>query len=109
MAAVTLGTTLAAYHAGSRWRLRADQRLLFEDFDDGIVMFDAGVGATHLLNASAAETLAIILETPNLNAAELHARLVSRLELDEFLLPVSAVEELLHRLEDLNLVCAEEV
>ena len=30
------------------WRLPAGQRLLFEDFDDGIVMFDALVGATHL-------------------------------------------------------------
>jgi hypothetical protein len=49
-----------------------------------------------------------MLETPNLNAAELHARLVSRLELDELVLPVSAVEELLHQLEDLNLVSAEE-
>jgi PqqD family protein of HPr-rel-A system len=100
---------LAAYPSGLRWRLRADQRLLFEDFDDGIVMFDAGVGATHLLNVTAAEALAVILESPDLDVAEVHARLVSRLGLDERVLPVSAVEELLHRLEDLNLVCAEEL
>ena len=88
------------------WRLPAGQRLLFEDFDDGIVMFDALVGATHLLNASAAETLAIVEDAPGLAAAVIHRRLLDRLRISEAALPLPALEELLWRLEDLNLVCA---
>lgn len=91
-----------------RWELPSGQRLLFEDFDDGIVMFDAGAGATHLLNATAAETLAIVEETPGLVAVDLHRRLLQRLELDEGVLPLAALEELLLRLEDLGLVCARD-
>jgi len=87
-----------------RWRIRAGQRFVFEDFDDGIVMFDALVGATHLLNASAAEALAIIQESPGVATAAIHRRLLERLELTEEVLPLAAVEELLWRLEDLNLV-----
>jgi len=87
------------------WRLPAGQRLLFEDFDDGIVMFDALVGATHLQNASAAETLAIVEDAPGLATAEIHRRLLERLGLPESALPLPALEELLWRLEDLNLVC----
>jgi PqqD family protein of HPr-rel-A system len=87
------------------WRLPAGQRLLFEDFDDGIVMFDALVGATHLLNASAAETLAIVEDAPGLATAEIHRRLLERLGIPESALPLPALEELLWRLEDLNLVC----
>jgi PqqD family protein of HPr-rel-A system len=89
-----------------RWRLPAGQRLLFEDFDDGIVMFDALVGATHLLNASAAETLAIIEDAPGSPTAVIHRRLLERLEIPQAELPLSALEELLWRLEDLNLICA---
>ena len=88
------------------WRLPAGQRLLFEDFDDGIVMFDALVGATHLLNASAAETLAIIEDAPGVVTAVIHSRLLERLEIPEGALPLPALEELLRRLEDLNLICA---
>jgi PqqD family protein of HPr-rel-A system len=88
------------------WRLRPGQRLLFEDFDDGIVMFDALVGATHLLNASAAETLAIVEDAPGLATAVIHRRLLERLGIAEAALPLSALDELLWRLEDLNLVCA---
>jgi PqqD family protein of HPr-rel-A system len=88
------------------WRLPAGQRLLFEDFDDGIVMFDALVGATHLLNASAAETLAIVEDAPGVMTAVIHRRLLERLDIPEAALPLRAVEELLWRLEDLNLVRA---
>jgi PqqD family protein of HPr-rel-A system len=88
------------------WRLPAGQRLLFEDFDDGIVMFDALVGATHLMNASAAETLAIVEDAPGVVTAVIHRRLLERLGIPEAELPLSALEELLWRLENLNLICA---
>lgn len=88
------------------WRIPDGQRLLYEDFDDGIVMFDALVGSTHLLNASAAETLALVQETPNLTAPEIHRRLLERLRIGDDALPRGALEELLWRLEDLNLVAA---
>jgi PqqD family protein of HPr-rel-A system len=89
-----------------RWSIPDGQRLVFEDFDDGTVMFDALVGATHLLNASAAEALTIVQATPGLPAAAIHHRLLERLQVAENVLPLAAVEELLWRLEDLNLVSA---
>jgi PqqD family protein of HPr-rel-A system len=88
------------------WRLPTGQRLLFEDFDDGIVMFDAAVGATHLLNPTAAEALAIVQEHPGLSTAELHAQLLRRLEIAADVLPAAALAELMRRLEDLQLVSA---
>jgi PqqD family protein of HPr-rel-A system len=90
--------------ASPRWRLPSGQRLLFEDFDDGTVMFDATVGATHLLTPTAAEALAIIQDRPGLSTAELHAELLARLELGADVLPAAALTELLRRLEDLQLV-----
>jgi PqqD family protein of HPr-rel-A system len=90
----------------SRWRIPVGQRFVIEDFDDGIVMFDALVGATHLLNVSAAETLAIVRDSPGLATAAIHRSLLDRLELGEEALPLAALEELLWRLEDLNLVVA---
>jgi PqqD family protein of HPr-rel-A system len=90
----------------ARWRVPSGQRLLFEDFEDGIVMFDAAVGATHLLNPTAAEALAVVVEHPGLATAELHRRLLARLEIDAQALPPAALAELLRRLEDLNLVRA---
>ena len=89
-----------------RWRVPDGQRLVFDDFDDGIVMFDALVGATHLLNASAAETLAIVQESPGLATDAIHRRLLERLQVAEATLPFAALEELLWRLEDLNLIAA---
>lgn len=89
-----------------RWRIPNGQRLLYEDFDDGIVMFDALVGSTHLLNASAAETLAIVQETPDLSATAIHRRLLERLGIGDDALPLAALEELLWQLEDLSLVAA---
>ena len=88
------------------WRIPDGQRLLYEDFDDGIVMFDALVGSTHLLNATAAETLALIQETPNLTAPDIHRRLLERLGIGDDALPQAALAELLWHLEDLNLVAA---
>ncbi len=87
-----------------RWEIPAGQRLLFEDFDDGILVYDALFGATHLLNASAAETLAVIQESPGLASEAIHRRLLDRLILSDAALPLAAVEELLWRLEDLYLV-----
>ena len=89
-----------------RWRIPAGQHFVIEDFDDGIVMFDALVGATHLLNVSAADTLAIVGESPGLATAAIHRCLLERLELGEEALPLAALEELLWQLEDLNLVVA---
>lgn len=91
---------------GPRWRLPAGQHLLFEDFDDGIVLFDAAVGATHLLNPTAAEALAIVQEVPGLATDDLHARLLARLEIGGDALPRAALDELMRRLEDLQLVSA---
>jgi PqqD family protein of HPr-rel-A system len=92
--------------AEPHWRVPAGQHFVIEEFDDGIVMFDALVGATHLLNVTAAETLAIVSESPDLATAAIHRRLLDRLELGEEALPLAALEELLWRLEDLNLVAA---
>ena len=89
-----------------RWRLPADQRLVFEEFDDGILVFDARVGGTHLVNATAAEALEIIADTPDLTAPQIHRRVLERLGLPEDALPLPAVEELLRRLADLCLVGA---
>lgn len=89
-----------------RWRPPPGQRFVFEDFDDGIVLFDALVGGTHLVNATAAEALALIEESPGLRLNEIHARLLERLEVGADALPQAAVEELLRRLADLGLVTA---
>ena len=88
------------------WRILPGQRLRFEDFDDGIVMFDALVGATHLINASAAEALAIVESSPGISTADLHARLLERLDIADSALSLEDVDELLWRLEFLNIVCA---
>jgi len=90
--------------ADIHWRIPSGQRLLFEDFDDGIVVFDALVGSTHLLNVTAAETLAIIEAEPGLAAQAIHARLLARLDVGADSLALAAVDELLWRLEDLNLI-----
>ena len=88
------------------WRIPAGQHFVFEDFEDGIVMFDALSGATHLLNSSAAETLAIVQESPGLTTAAIHRRLLERLEMKAEVLPFAALEELLWQLEHLNLIAA---
>jgi PqqD family protein of HPr-rel-A system len=89
-----------------RWRIPADQRLVFEDFDDGILLFDGKVGSTHLMNATAAETLAIVEATPDLTTPQIHALLLARLELAPEALPLTALEELLGRLAALSLIAA---
>ena len=89
------------------WRIAPGQRLLFQDFEDGVVLFDALVGSTHLLDASAAETLAIIEEAPGLDASAIHAKLLERLQLSAEALPLATVETLLHRFEALALVSVE--
>ena len=89
------------------WRLPAGQRLLFEDFDDGIVMFDALVGSTHLVSVTAAETLAIVNEAPGLTAPVIYRRLLERTAVEEAALPFAALRELLWQLENLNLVTAD--
>ena len=93
-----------AFQADIHWRIPTGQRLVFEDFDDGIVAFDALVGSTHLLNVTAAEALATIEAEPGLGGQAIHARLLARLDVGAESLPLSAVDELLWRLEDLNLI-----
>ena len=88
----------------ARWRIPPCQRFVCEEFDDRVVMFDALVGSTHLLNVTAAEALAIVAESPGLDTPAVHRELLARLGLDADALPQPAVEELLWRLEDLNLV-----
>jgi len=92
--------------AHPRWRLPPGQRLVFEDYEDGIVLFDVLVGGTHLVNATAAEALAIVEHSPGLSAAQIHARLLDQLQLAPDALPLAAVEELLRRLAALDLVAA---
>jgi PqqD family protein of HPr-rel-A system len=87
-----------------RWRVPNDQRFVFADFDDGILMFDARVGSTHLLNATAVEALLILEESPDLSADEVYRALVERLELNPGALPFEAVAELLWQLENLGFV-----
>ena len=89
------------------WRVAPGQRLLFQDFDDGVVLFDALVGSTHLLDPSAAETLAIIAEAPGLDASAIHAELLRRLELPADAVPLATIEALLQRFEALALVAAQ--
>ncbi len=89
------------------WRIAPGQRLLFQDFEDGVVLFDALVGSTHLLDASAAETLSIIEEAPALPASAIHALLLERLELSAEALPLATLDALLQRFEAMALVSAE--
>ena len=88
------------------WRIAAGQRLLFEDFDDGVVMFDTRVGSTHLLNATSADALAILQAETPLTAEAIHSRLLERLELSPETLPLIAVEQLLGYLDNLGIVSA---
>lgn len=70
-------------------------------------MFDALVGSTHVLDPSAAEMLAVIEETPGLDAAAIRERLGNRLALADGALPLSVVAGLLQQFELLNLVRAD--
>jgi PqqD family protein of HPr-rel-A system len=81
--------------------------LLFQDFDDGVVLFDTLRGSTHLLDASAAETLAIIEEAPGLDTSAIHDLLLQRLDLSPAALPVATVESLLQRFEAMALLSVE--
>jgi len=87
-----------------RWRIPSDQRLVFADFDDGTLMFDARVGSTHLLNPTAVETLSILEESPDLSADDIYRALLERLELNPDTLPFDAIVELMWQLENLGLV-----
>ena len=77
---------------------------MFEELDDGVLLFDALVGGTHLVNLTAQEALAALLDAPGLTAAELHGRVLERLDLDSTALPLDAVESLLQRLAELDIV-----
>ena len=90
-----------------RWRVPDGQRFAFEDFDDGIVMFDARVGSTHLLSVTAAEMLSVIETSPGSTTPALYRTLLARLGADEQALSYPAVIELLWHLENLHLVTAE--
>ena len=87
-----------------RWRIAPGQRLHFEEFEDGTVMFDTMVGATHLLNATAAEAIDIVVAHPDLDAGEIQRRICERLRLTTDALPLDAVRDLLEQLEDLNVL-----
>lgn len=87
-----------------RWRIAPGQRLVFEDLDDGVLLYDALVGGTHLLNATAAEMLCLIEERPGLSADAIRDALIARLELPPASLPVESVEELLQWLARLDIV-----
>jgi PqqD family protein of HPr-rel-A system len=89
-----------------RWRLPPGQRLAFEELDDGIVVYDALVGGTHLVSAVAAEALTLLASMPGLTSPALHALLLDRLALDTGTLPLAAVDELLRRLAALDLAAA---
>jgi PqqD family protein of HPr-rel-A system len=88
----------------SRWRVPDGQHFAFADFDDGIVVFDARVGATHLVNATAAEALALVDQTPGIATDDIYRKLLECLNLDEGLLPRDAIVEMMWQLENLGLV-----
>ena len=90
-----------------RWRIAPGQRLSFEDFDDGIVLFDSLAGSTHVLDPTAAEALAVVGESPGLDADTIRKCLVDRLALAGDTLRLSVVEALLERFELLNLLRAD--
>jgi PqqD family protein of HPr-rel-A system len=90
-----------------RWRIPRCQRFVFQDYDDGIVMFDALVGSTHVLSVSAAETLALIGDAPGLPAPEIHRLVLERTGAAAEALTYAALVELLWQLENLELVAAE--
>ena len=96
----------SATRDASRWRVADGQHFVFADFDDGILMFDARVGSTHLINATAAEALSIVEGSLGVSADNVHRALLQRLELDPGALPFEAVVELLWQLENLGLVTA---
>lgn len=97
----------AAATAAPTWRVPRGQSLVFEELDDGVMLFDALVGGTHLVNVTAAEMLALIDECPGLTTAEVRERLVSRLGVPDEALPLNAVEDLLQWLARLNIVAAQ--
>jgi PqqD family protein of HPr-rel-A system len=90
--------------ADVRWRIAAGQRLVLEDLDDGVLLYDARVGGTHLLNATAAEMLSVIEDTPGLTTAAIRTELIARMELAQASLPLESLEALLQWLAQLNIV-----
>ncbi|HEY4138046.1 MAG TPA: hypothetical protein VGN65_06320, partial [Casimicrobiaceae bacterium] len=57
-----------------------------------------------LLNATAAEALSIVHETPGLATMEIYRMLLERLDLGEQALPFDTVADLMWQLENLGLV-----
>jgi PqqD family protein of HPr-rel-A system len=90
-----------------RWRIAPGQRLIFEDMDDGVLLYDALVGRTHLLNATAAEMLSVLERTPGLSSDAIRTRVAEELELPADALPRPAIDELLDWLERLGIVVAQ--
>jgi PqqD family protein of HPr-rel-A system len=90
-----------------RWRIAPGQRLVVEDMDDGVLLYDALVGRTHLLNATAAEMLSVIEQTPGLTADEIRTRVAARLDIPLESLPLPAVDELLDWLARLCIVIGQ--
>jgi PqqD family protein of HPr-rel-A system len=84
----------------------AGQSLVYEELDDGVMLFDVLVGGTHLINATAAELLLLIEQSPGLTTEQLHARLAARLEVTAEQLPLGAVDDILQWLARLNIVAA---
>jgi PqqD family protein of HPr-rel-A system len=89
------------------WRISPGQRLVFEDMDDGVLLYDALVGRTHLLNATAAEMLTVIEQTPGLSSDAIRLRVAQELQLTADALPLPAVEELLDWFARLGIVVAQ--
>jgi len=88
----------------TRWCVPPGQHFAFADFDDGIVVFDARVGSTHLVNATAAEALSIVDGTPGIATVGIHRTLLERLALEEDALAFETVVDLMWQLENLGLV-----
>lgn len=88
------------------WRIAPGQRLVFEDMDDGVLLYDSLVGRTHLLNATAAETLTVLERNPGLTSDAIRRHVTEALDLPVDALPLSAVEELLDWFERLGILVA---
>jgi len=69
-----------------------------------VLLFDARVGGTHLVNATAAELLGLVQSLPGLTSTQIQARLIEALGLAATDLPVTAVEDVLERFAALDIV-----
>jgi PqqD family protein of HPr-rel-A system len=85
------------------YRVSGDVNLLWRQWDDEYIVFDAVSGDTHLLNEVAAEVLRTLSQHP-CNALQLTHQVASRLRLESITEFPQNIEKLLGHLEALGLI-----